>query len=190
MTATGQANTDARYDGVSMLLHWLMVAIILLLFALGWYMVELPDGSAERSRCFALHKSLGLTAALLLCARIGWRMTHPAPPLPAELVPWQRRLAACTHWLLYLLMLLQPLSGYLSSSYSGYRTRFWGVPLPHWGRQDARINELFTELHVGCSVALLCLLILHVCGAFAHLAGAHRSVLGRMLPNLRRGASP
>jgi cytochrome b561 len=170
-----------------MLLHWTMAVLILLLFGLGRYMVELPDGSPERSRFFALHKSVGLTVALLALVRIVWRATHPAPPLPGSIRSWQRRLAEGTHYLLYALMIVQPLSGYLSSSFSGYKTRFWGIPLPHWGWQDAGINEFFTEIHVASSVALLCLVILHVCGAFAHLAGAHESVLPRMLPAARAG---
>jgi cytochrome b561 len=147
-------------------------------------MVDLPKGSAERSFFFALHKSIGLTTGLLLLARVGWRIFHRAPALPPSLRRWQALLAHGTHALLYLFMFVQPLSGYLSSSYSGYSTRFWGLALPQWAPQDTAINELFTEIHVVSSVALLCLATLHVLGAFGHVFSVHASVLQRMLPGV------
>lgn len=174
--------TRDTYDITSIILHWLTVLLVCALFGLGWYMVDLPKGSPERSYFFALHKSTGLTTAAVMFARIGWRLRHPAPPLPASVVPWQRRLAGATHLLLYFFLVLQPLSGYLSASFSGYATRFWGIPLPQWGWQNSMINELFTDIHVASSIALLCLIILHVCGALAHIVGAHENVLVRMLP--------
>jgi cytochrome b561 len=177
-----------RYDSVSMVLHWAMVLLILLLFGLGWYMVELPDGSPERTRFFALHKSVGLTTALFALVRIGWRLKHPAPPLPGTLPAWQRGLAHLTHVLLYVFMVVQPLSGYLSSSFSGYKTRLWGVPLPYWGWHDPVVNQLFTDIHVASSVALLCLILLHVAGALFHALTPRDNVLGRMLPFARAPA--
>ncbi|MBI2969626.1 MAG: cytochrome b [Gammaproteobacteria bacterium] len=171
-----------RYDSVAILLHWSMFILIATMFGLGWYMVELPQGGSERSFFFALHKSLGLTLALLLFVRIGWRLRHRPPSFPGAMPAWQGRMARAVHFLLYLFMFLQPLSGYLSSSFSGYSTRFWGIPLPDWGWQNSALNESFTEIHVASSVALLCLIILHVCGAFAHLLGVHENLLPRMLP--------
>ncbi len=63
------------------------------------------------------------------------------------MTPWERSLASVTHALLYVLIFLQPLSGYLSSSFSGYTTSFFGLPLPHWGWKDPVLNDLFSELH-------------------------------------------
>ena len=179
------ANPPARYDLVSVLLHWLMAALILVLFLLGWYMVDLPKASAERTYFFSLHKSVGLTVATLLFVRIGWRLRSPVLAPVAGLVEWQRRLALLTHWLLYLFMVLQPLSGYLSSSFAGYPTRFWGMPLPQWADKDPVVNEMLTGVHQFCSLALLGLIGLHVCGALGHLWGGHENVLPRMM--LRRG---
>lgn len=102
-----------------------MVLLIFTMFGLGWYMVELPDGSPERAWFFALHKSIGLTIALLALIRLGWRMSHKPPVLPETIAYWQRRLAHLTHHLLYVLMFLHPASGYISSSFSGHKTKFW-----------------------------------------------------------------
>ena len=172
----------AKYTGVAMLLHWLMTLLIFILFGLGWYMTELPKGSPERTWFFALHKSVGLTTALLVVVRVIWRLQHTPPALPEMIAHWKRRMAEATHHLLYLLMFVQPVSGYISSSFSGHSTRFWGIPLPDWGWKDQALNELFTSIHVASSMALLSLIILHILGALHHGMTAEESVLRRMLP--------
>lgn len=172
---------NQRYSVIAILLHWVMALMILFLFGLGWYMVELPE-TAVRSGPFSLHKSIGLTVLILLVLRVIWRHTHRPPPLPADMPTFKRRLADSTHVLLYLLMILQPVTGYLSSSFSGYKTKLWGVPLPHWGWKDAVLNEFFTELHVICSLLFVLLVITHVIGALSHVLSKGDNVFRRMLP--------
>jgi cytochrome b561 len=174
-------NDTGRYDTVAIILHWAMAVLVLFMIGFGWYMVQIPEGPA-RSAPFALHKSIGLTIFLLWVVRILWRFTHPAPPLPESMPGFKRTLARATHVLLYIMLLLQPLSGYLSSSFSGYKTRYFGIPLPHWGWKDSALNEFFTELHVIFSITLVLLIITHVVGAFTHLLTKDDHILRRMLP--------
>lgn len=54
--------------------------------------------------------------------------------------------------MLYILMFLQPLSGYLSSSFSGYTTNLFGIPLPAWGWKDPALNQLLTDFHIISSI--------------------------------------
>ena len=187
---TNPAARNARYDNVAISLHWAIMLLILSLYGIGWYMVDTPDGSLIRTKLFALHKSIGLTTALLILCRIIWRITHIPPTLPETVQPWQNKLASLTHLFLYFLMVLQPLSGYLSSSFSGYKTRVWGIPLPQWGWKEPVLNQLFTDIHVLSSVTLLCLIILHICGAFSHLFLRHGNVLPRMWPGSSRRKQP
>ncbi|MDX6458744.1 MAG: hypothetical protein QOE55_2441, partial [Acidobacteriaceae bacterium] len=35
-----------------------------------------------------LHKSTGLTIALLIVLRLGWRLAHPPPQLPSFVPSW------------------------------------------------------------------------------------------------------
>lgn len=166
-----------------MTLHWIMALLIFLLFALGWYMSDLPKGSDERSYFFALHKSIGLTVFGFLILRILWRIFNTPPALPLTLKTWQRTLATMTHHSLYVLMLLQPLTGYLSSSFSGYKTRIWGViVLPQWAEKNKELNNLFCEFHEICSILLAICILLHLAGAFAFLFSKHENVLPRMMP--------
>lgn len=180
------ANPPDRYDPVSIVLHWVIAVLILVLFLLGWYMVDLPKGSPERTSFFTLHKSIGLTVAALVVVRLAWRWRFPMLAPPAALGPWQRRLATGVHRALYVFMVLQPLSGYLSSSYSGYATRIWGVTLPQWAEKNPARNEFFTGVHELSSMVLLALIGLHLCGAFAFLFSRHANVLPRMWPGSGR----
>ena len=172
-----------KYSVVAMVLHWLMVLLIFMLFGLGWYMTEFPKGNPDRTRLVELHVSVGLTMALLVMARVIWRLRHTPPALPETIERWKRRLAEAMHHLLYLLMFVQPVSGYVSSSLSGLSTRFWGIPLPDWGRKSTALHELFTSIHGFSSWVLLALIVLHILGALHHAPSPEKSVLGRMLPS-------
>lgn len=173
--------TEPRYSLIAIVLHWVMVLLIFTQFGLGWYMVDLPEGP-DKSWYFALHKSIGLTVAMLALLRLIWRLTHRPPPLPDALPLWQQKLAHANHSLLYVFMFLQPVSGYISSSFSGYETSYFGIPLPHWGWKDQVLNELFTDVHVASSVVLVCLILLHIIGALSHVSLPQANVLRRMWP--------
>jgi cytochrome b561 len=171
-----------KYSNFAIFIHWLMVILIFVMFGLGWYMVDLPKGSDERSWFFALHKSIGLTLAILVIIRLVWCTMHKPPALPDNIEQWKQKLANLTHNILYLLMFLQPVSGYISSSFSGYKTKFWGYPLPYWGWKDQVLNELFTVIHVASSITLIGFIILHILGAVSHMIGTDQAVMQRMLP--------
>ncbi len=170
-----------RYGRMSMSLHWVMVVLIIIMYTLGWYMVDLPKGD-ERHFFFTTHKSIGLTVAMLAVLRIFWRQICDLPGKPEGMPRWKWVVAELTHGLLYVMMFLQPLTGYLSSSYSGYKTRYFGIPLPQWAAKDQVLNELLTEFHVICSLVLLGLIVLHVLAALSHLMLLKDGVFQRMWP--------
>ncbi len=177
-------NKIQKYTLPAMVLHWLVAALIISLFIIGWYMVELPENvvPSVRKPWFELHKSLGITVFALLILRVIWRFTHTPPPLPPSVPSWQVRLVEVTHKIFYISMFLQPISGYLSSSFSGYKTKWFGFPLPHWGWKDEANNEFFSGVHDVSAMILLALIILHLAGVVSHLLKRDPSILKRMLP--------
>ncbi len=182
--------TQERYDHIAMLFHWVIAVLILAMFPLGWYMTDLPKKTAERAHYFELHKSIGLTIALLVLLRIIWRLMKSPPRLPDSFPDWQKKAAKASHVLLYCMIVIQPLTGYVSSSFSGYSIKIWGFALPQWGWRNMYLDHLFENIHVACSVVLLCLIVIHVCGALAHWAGLHENVLPRMVPFMKRPEPP
>lgn len=180
------AERPVKYNLTAIILHWVMVILLITLFCLGWYMEDLTKGSPERSWFFALHKSIGLTAALLALFRLIWRLLHSPPALPSYIPAFKQKLVRLVHQLLYLMIFIQPLSGYISSSFSGYKTKIWGIPLPHWGWKSPELNELFTNIHAISSVILLSLIALHLAGVFSHLYRHETDILKRMIPGKKQ----
>ncbi len=170
----------ARYDRVAVTLHWVIAALVLAQIGLGWFMVDLPKGP-DRGYYFALHKSLGITTAFLILARVAWRLTHQPPPLPEWLPDWQARAAQWTHRLLYACMVVMPISGYLSASFTKHAMKLWGMPFPKAGWEDDFINSIFNGIHVGTSWLFVALMALHISAGLRHLF-AGDGVFRRILP--------
>src|SRR5690606_18661924 len=119
----------------------------------------LPGQESVRAFWFLLHKSLGISIAAFIMLLVIWRLTHAAPPLPASVPMWQQRVSSVVHFLLYVLMIAMPLTGYLQSMYSQYDTKLWGVTLPRLAEADAVARETFTDLHQTLAYLFIALLL-------------------------------
>ena len=181
-------DSPARYHTVSIALHWAIALLVFAQLALGWWMLDLPKSPPGlRAGWFNLHKSIGLTIGALMLVRLGWRLFHPAPPLPATLPRWQVRAARISHFLLYACLILQPLWGYLGSSFTRYPVKYFGLTLPHWGWDAPALKDLFSALHFGTACVLMAVLALHVAAALKHLLVDRDGVFQRMWPWGARG---
>jgi cytochrome b561 len=174
-----------RYGAVAQIMHWLIAALVFAMFGLGWYMARLPLGQ-EKFDLYQLHKSLGITIFALAVLRLLWRSFHPAPPLPAGLPPWERTAARISHALLYLMLLVQPLIGFLQSNAANFPVVLWGVwPLPALIGSNEGLGETLVVVHRWNSRLLLLLILLHVAAALRHHFVLKDDVLRRMLPAAR-----
>lgn len=167
------------YTRTAIGLHWITVLLVGLLFGLGWYIDELPKG-AWRGEMISLHKQIGITVFILTLVRLYWRLRHRPPALPPAIPRLQAQIAHGVQHLFYLLLLAQPLLGYLSSSFTQYKTRYLGVELPSWATPDPAWNEFFTELHEAGATVLLVVIGLHVAGALSHALRKEDPLLRRM----------
>lgn len=156
------------YTPVAKGLHWLMAALILGLAALGIVMHEMPL-SPLKLELYAWHKWFGVTVFLLVWLRLAWRLTHRPPALPATLSAPLQRLAHAGHGLLYVLMIVVPLSGWLMSSAKGVQTVWFGlVPLPDLLGRDRDLGDLLQQAHKLLNLLLLLTLAGHVLAALWH----------------------
>lgn len=175
-------NPPDRWGGVSQLLHWLVVALILTTGILGLVMGDMRN-SPTKIEVYALHKSLGLTILALATLRLTWRLyagaPHPVPGTPR----WQDRLASVTHWLLYGLLFAIPLSGWIFNSAAGYPLQWFKlVNLPALVARDADLRQLAGNVHELLFWTLVGLALLHAAAALYHHLIQRDATLTRMLP--------
>jgi cytochrome b561 len=173
---------NIRYTRTTIFLHWIIALLIVALFALGYYMVDIPRNTPDRAYYFNLHKSLGVVAGLLIILQFVRHMTHRPPPLPASMPSWEIKTSLAVHWVLYLLMIAVPLSGYISSSFSKYGVHVFGLKLPHWGWDSKELRDVYVSVHSITAILLIALIVIHVLAALKHLLVDKDKVLQRMLP--------
>lgn len=170
-----------RYSRVAIFLHWTSAVLIAVLIGLGWYMLSI-EGQPGSAWYFDLHKSLGITFALLVGLRVAWRMRHAPGSLPATLRAWQARAAKLSHAALYILMILLPITGYLGALFGGSGVAFFDVATPGWAARNDTLKEQFLAVHSALAWTLVVLIGLHIVAALKHLLIDKDGVFQRILP--------
>jgi cytochrome b561 len=175
-------NSAESWGAVSKLLHWTIVALIIAQLILASAADDMPDG-IEKLAMLARHKSVGMVVLVLAVLRIVWRLSNPGPrPSPAW-PKWQRAASGMSHGLLYLLIFLQPLSGWLMSSSKNYPVSLFGwFQFPDLIQPSERAFEFFHELHEILATTLIVVAVVHIVAALYHHFVMKDDVLRRMLP--------
>ncbi len=88
---------ENRYTRTAIALHWIVAGLVLFQIAFGWYLGGVPSGVPERSIVINLHKSISVTAGVIILIRLWWRALHPAPPFPGTMPRWEARAAKWLH---------------------------------------------------------------------------------------------
>ncbi|MFI4901989.1 MAG: cytochrome b [Burkholderiales bacterium] len=163
-------------------LHWLVAALVLVQFALGWAAVTWHL-SPTKLDLFVWHKSIGMLILALMLLRIGVRLRYGAPLPPRGTPSWERRAAAASHGLLYALVLAMPLSGWVVNSAANIPLRlFWWLPLPAIVAPSKVVETMAARVHLGFFIALALVVTVHVAAAIRHHFVLRDDVLVRMLP--------
>lgn len=179
------ANNE-RYSRTAIGLHWIIAILIVCGFYLGWVMTDIPGFTPTKLKYFSWHKWIGVTVFAFAIIRVLWRATHKAPVMPRRIPAWQKGLAHLVHFLLYVLMLIIPASGYLYSSAAGIQVVYLGLlPLPTIIGPDVALKGTLRLVHIYLNYTLLVLVCMHVLAALKHHFIDRDGLLARMLPFLR-----
>ncbi|KJS08587.1 MAG: hypothetical protein VR73_05155 [Gammaproteobacteria bacterium BRH_c0] len=179
-------NTGESWGSVSKTFHWLMALLIIVQCVLGWLAVTYPLSPAKLE-LFLWHKSLGILLLGLVVLRLVWRIATPVPTPLFGGQRWEPAAASATHWLLYLLMIALPLSGWVINSAANMPFSVFRLfPLPHIVTPDRELRALAETLHLALFWLLAGLLILHIGAALRHHFVRCNAVLTRMLPMGRK----
>jgi cytochrome b561 len=178
---------DLSYSPLAQALHWVIVALLVIQFTLAWTMPEIGRGTKPET-LINLHLSFGLVILLLAAIRLVARTILPPPPI-AGLLNWQLLASRLTHGLLYLLLFVIPLLGWMNASWRGWTiTVFSIVKLPGLvvARAAAPVGAFSWgwtgDVHTVLSYGLIGLVALHVLAVLFHHFLLRDRTLARMLP--------
>jgi cytochrome b561 len=184
-------NTLTRYGAVAQLFHWVIVALIITQFVLGIRQDGLPQFSSARLQILATHKSIGITILGLAVLRLAWRLFNPVPPMPPRTPRWQELAAHVSHFLLYALLFITPVLGWLMSSAYAVSVSWFGlVTLPNFIEPNKAAFEQLREWHEAMAYTLAVLASIHLAAGIKHHFFDRDDVLRRMLPVPERRSQP
>jgi cytochrome b561 len=177
-------NSKTGYGLVAQSLHWAVAALVV-------YQYLLAD-RAESATLFqqlgilARHKSIGLTIFALAAVRLVWNLTNPRPEPPPREPLYRRRLARFTHTLLYALIFIQPITGWVMSAAANIPVSYFGwftLPNPVAPRQ-AWVEPL-QSVHAALFATLTAVVAVHAAAALYHHIVLKDDVLRHMVPGLK-----
>lgn len=146
-----------------------MALIIISLLSVGFYMTNLLDPEdPNRGFIYGLHKSFGALILCLIVFRIVVRFSTSIPRLPDSIGKLTQKFAHLAHILLYTLMILMPLSGYLMSNSYGYPVHMFGIHLPMIVEKNYELGKLFALAHQILGFSFVVILTLHIAGVVKH----------------------
>jgi cytochrome b561 len=161
--------SNTAYARFSIVMHWSIAILILSNLAIGLYMDTFPHNSPRFNGILFYHASIGSLIFMLTIPRLLWRLTHTPPPLPSSVPDWQARVAGALHGVLYLLLFLVPLAGYVHRLAGAHPVSFFGlVNLPVLVGRDEPLRLLTDTLHRALVLTLALLLVAHIGAALKH----------------------
>jgi cytochrome b561 len=168
-----------QYDRRSIVLHWLSAALVIALWAIGQTIDWFPKGT-PRSFARSVHIVLGLTLALVLLARLWWRLGGGAKS-PLAGTAWLDRAATLTHRLLYLLLAVTVMLGIANAWVRG-DTLFNALTIPAFDPGNKDLRDTVEDWHGLAANVLLIVALFHATAGLLHHFVFKDDVLRRMLP--------
>jgi cytochrome b561 len=177
--ASAAVEPAPRYDGVSILLHWLTAGLVVILWTLGQTIDFFPKG-APKIDARSVHIVLGVTLGVVLLVRVWWRASA-GRKLPLASQGWLGVTAKVVHYGLYVLVVVTVVLGIFNAWQRG-DVLFNVYRLPQLIPGDRMLRRALGELHGDCADAVLIVAGLHAAAALAHHYLLRDRVLRRMLP--------
>ena len=162
-------NTASQYGVVSVSVHWLVALAVFGLFALGFWMVDLNYYSSWYRTAPHWHKSVGLLLAVVLIFRLVWRFISPPPAALSTHKAWERKGAVVVQLVLFLLLFVMVISGYLISTEDGRPIDvFDWFSVPSAGALFDRQADIAGWIHEYVAYSLIALALCHAAAALKH----------------------
>lgn len=178
-------NTVDRYGSLSIVMHWLMLLLLVAVYAT----IELREFYSKDSDLHEAleqwHFMLGLLVFVLVWLRLALRFWGPMPRIQPAIGVWQHRTAITMHLALYLFMVVMPLLGWLMLGAEGKTIQFFGLELPALVGVDDGLADWAEEFHETIGTLGYYLVGLHAAAGLFHHYVLRDNALLRMLPRRR-----
>jgi cytochrome b561 len=172
---------SGSYSAAQKWLHWTMAVLIVLTIPLGISLTRFEGSWMDA--LYELHKSVGLVLLSLAAIRIAVRTRRGAPPLVEGLPAWQRAAAYLSHYALYVLIVMVPVTGWAATSIGYPPVRlFWTIPVTLPFAHDEALSERVYAVHNVLAFTLAGIVAVHVLAALHHHFGRRDRTLLRMWP--------
>jgi len=184
-----QLSSSGSYDRVMRAIHWATLVLVASTFVAVWMADPAVVSGAYVRPVVQIHRSLGLTVAVLTIFRFIWRWRAHIPALPSDLPAIQKLAARATEGLLYVLLVAQPAIGLLYTNAYGVRVNLYLLgELPAVIARDRELAAQLGAIHSFLGYSLLALIGLHSAAALFHHFIRRDDVLNAMLPARLRSA--
>ena len=182
MTDTPANSRPDYYAASAKWLHWITALCIFIIIPVGIAMHEMNPGPLQ-NQLYDLHRSLGFLILVLVILRLAVRLSHGAPAPYVGLTTFERIASTAAHHLLYLLLVVMPIVGWVMTSAFGADITVFGLfKLPHLVAKDMALFKMLQPVHQIGGIAMAIIVIIHVAGALMHTFVKRDIVLWRMLP--------
>ena len=162
-------NTNASWGWISILFHWLSALVIVGLFILGLWMVDLTYYDDWYRTAPDIHRSIGMLLLFATLMRWLWRRFNTLPDDLQNHKPWELQAAHYAHMAMYILLFAILVSGYLISTADGRSVQIFNwfeIPASLHGIKNQ--EDIAGEIHFVLSVSLIILAVIHAAGALKH----------------------
>lgn len=181
-----EMDTYTKLSGNTLILHWVVAIMMIILLATGIYMEE-----NEVLVLYPWHKSFGITITLFVVLRIIWRIKNGWLSPVRDYTKFEKRLSIIVHYLLIIGTALMPISGFMMSALGGYGVELFGLELvarnpdPSDPKEVIPLNGAVAgfahNAHgVGGNIIIIAV-VLHLVGALKHHIIDKDGTLRRML---------
>jgi cytochrome b561 len=175
---TQTTTAPKRFALPSRILHWLMAPMVIAQLLIGVTMIA---SLSYYPLLLAIHRPLGILILGFAVVRLANRLTHRLPPFPATMRRTERRIASWSEYLLYALLLIQPLIGWAMLSAARFPIILVGpLGLPGIAPHDIDVYGALRQAHSVFAFLLFATFTAHVCAVLFHTLVLRDRLLDRM----------
>lgn len=175
-------NTKQHYGWITITLHWLIASVIIGLFALGYWMVDLGYYDPWYTQGPDIHRSLGVVLFGLMIVMFVAQIIQTRPKSLDNHSKFEKVAGGVTHKLLYLLVVMVLFSGYLISTADGRAIEvFKLITVSSLGTLFNNQVDIAGFVHQYLSYTMMVLVVIHALAALKHHFIDKDKTLTRML---------